>query len=87
MDRRLEAMSIHTNEGELEIQSPEISSTVPAFISTSLLNSSNYNFHERILHPNHAPILWLPNQEPSFPRSNLNINPPLRNNGRVIIYF
>ncbi|KAJ9583586.1 hypothetical protein L9F63_022059 [Diploptera punctata] len=62
-------MSINTSEGELIIQSPEITSTV-SYKRCSI----NHNFRRRrSVYQNPNPLLWNSNQEPLFPRPNLNV--------------
>ncbi|PSN45605.1 hypothetical protein C0J52_17401 [Blattella germanica] len=79
MTNKIEVMSSNRNEGELVVQSPEIT-------STSFFHTSYYNVYGRRPRPtftSRTPILWLPNQEYSFPRSALNAIPSLENNGPV----
>lgn len=54
-------MAANTEEGELIIQSPEISSTVQSRVYLRHLNHVNVNVR-RPIRPSIEPVLWNPNQ-------------------------
>jgi hypothetical protein len=55
-------MTTNVNEGELSIQSPEVTSTVHSRVYMRRLNY--FNVHQRRpLRPSLEPVLWNPNKE------------------------
>jgi hypothetical protein len=75
-------MTTNTNEGELIIQSPEITSTVPSHVYMRHL--SYFYVHQR---PSLEPALWNPNQENIHSRFVLDYLPSSLNavhNGNVV---
>jgi hypothetical protein len=53
-------MIANTDEGELRIQSPEITSTVPSYVYVRPLIHANHV--QRFVRPSLEPVLWNPNQ-------------------------
>jgi hypothetical protein len=78
-------MATNTNEGELIIQSPEITSTVPSHVYMRRIRYF-HDYHRPLLEP----VLWNPNQENIHSRFVLDLLPSSLNavhNGNVVAYI
>jgi hypothetical protein len=81
-------MMANTDEGELSIQSPEITSTVPSHVYVRPLIHANVHV-QRLLRPSLEPVLWNPNQG-NHSRSLHNLWSSLLNalcNGNVVTFI
>ena len=61
MLKLLSIMIANADEGELSIQSPEITSTVPSYVYMRPLNHANVHVRRHV-RPSLEPVLWNPNQ-------------------------